>query len=153
MVPDVFRGIYTISSFISILLFAYILNFLIKLESTGCECAKDWRRQYIMFYMAYMLLFTFTSLLVLFAKKPHPMLVRLHAILSPLSIFLGILFIVFTFQYVHRLREEKCVCSEDLGRSILTLVAAIDAAVFAVVGLIILFSLIGLMLGLSHAKK
>ncbi len=132
------------------LLFAYILNFLFKLESTGCECAMDWRRNYIMFYMAYMLLFTVTSLLMLFAKKPPSrMLRKLHAILSPVSILLGILFIVFTFQYVHRLHKEKCGCSEDMGRTVLTLVAAIDAAVFAVMGLVILISLIGLMLGLK----
>jgi len=150
MVPDVFRGIYALSSFISLLLFAYILNFLVKLESTGCECAMDWRRTYIMFYMSYMLLFNIASLTMLFSKNPPPVLRRIYAVFSPLSIILGILFVVFTFQYVHRLRKEKCACSEELGRTILTLVAAIDAAVFAVIGLIMLFSLIGLMFGLTR---
>lgn len=143
---NVFKGIYTIASFISILLFAYILNFLWKLEAAGCACAMDWRRDYIMSYMAFMIFFNFFSLILMYTN-PSPILRRMHALMSPVSLVLAILFIVFTFQYVHRLYKEKCQCSEDLGRSILMLVATIDAAVFSVMGLIIVASIIAMMLG------
>lgn len=141
-----FKGIYLLSSIISLLLFAYILNFLIKLESSGCECARDWRRTYILSYMAFMVIHTCLAAYVTL-MMPSPWLIKLYASLAPATLFFGILFVVFTFQYVHRLEKEKCGCSRTLGRAIMTLVAAIDAAVFAVIGLLILASIISMMLG------
>lgn len=122
------EGVYKLASIITIILFMYLLTFVYKLESTGCTCALDWRRNYIVFYCFYAIIlavahfFTHTSILVAFA---------------PVTFALGLLFVVFTLQYVHRLKREKCTCSDQIGRVILYLVAAIDAAVFAIIGLMV----------------
>lgn len=151
MSPQDFKGIYTLSSVISLLLYAYILTFLHKLEASGCACAMDWRRNYALGYMSYMIAYTCLTLYNALqpTKKPSA-LTAVASFLAPLNLVLGILFVVFTFQYVHRLEKEKCQCSRTLGRAIMTLVAAIDAAVFALLGLIFLISLISIMLGFQR---
>ena len=123
-------GIYRLSAIISIILFVYILTFVYKLEVTGCECAKDWRRTYIVLYSIYFIMHSCVQLV-----QPHS--AALYA-MTPLTLMAGILFVVFTLQYVHRLKKEKCVCSDEIGRVILYIVAAIDGAVFALYGIIVL---------------
>lgn len=127
-------GILRVAGIVSILLFAYIVTFLIKLERTGCKCAMDWRRTYILWYCVYTV-----ALATMVIFNPHNTSISLA--LAPITFILGILFIVFTFQYVHKLKNEKCACSDDLARTIMYLIAIIDASVFAVIGLqIITFS-------------
>jgi len=137
-------GILRIASIISIMLFAYIITFLLKLERTGCKCAMDWRRTYILWYCAYTV-----ALAVMMIFNPSNPSISLA--LAPITMVLGLLFIVFTFQYVHKLKSIKCACSEDLARTIMYLIAIIDAAVFAVIGLqIIIFSV---MAAMKHTKS
>lgn len=139
IVPEL-MGIYRLSAIITIILFAYILTFVYKLESTGCECAKDWRKGYIIAYSIY-----FIAHALLQVLSPGSQI--LYA-LTPLTFAAGILFVVFTLQYVHRLKNEKCECSNKIGRVILYLVAAIDGAVFALYGLMIVIG--GIMLALKR---
>lgn len=128
-----FEGVYKLASLISIVLFAYLLTFLYKLEKTGCECAKDWRRTFIIGYCIYTIL--------LAAAQFFNMNYRgITFMLAPISFALSIMFIVFTLQYVHRLKREKCSCSDEMGRAVLYIVAAIDASVFAIVGLMIIIN-------------
>ena len=123
-------GVYRLSAIITIVLFTYLISFIYKLEVTGCECVKDWRRNYI---VAYCLFIIVHSCIMLFTNRAD----ILYA-LTPLTLGLGLLFVVFTLQYVHRLKNEKCNCSDSIGSAILYIVAAIDGAVFALYGLIIL---------------
>jgi hypothetical protein len=111
-----------ISLLVNIALFGYIISFILKLEQTGCKCSKDWRRDYILFYCIYTIATLATQLL-------YPATMKY---LAPVSMILGLLFIIFTLQYVHELKEKKCLCSDNTGRFVLYLVAIIDAAVFAV---------------------
>lgn len=127
-------GVLRLSLIITIILFVYILSFLVKLESIGCDCAKDWRRNYIVMYSVYVI-----CLSVLQMFQPTS---TFAVAVAPVTVGLGIMFIIFTLQYVHRLQNEKCACSDDIGRVILYIVAAIDATVFAIVGLLIVISAI-----------
>lgn len=125
-----FEGIYKLSLLISIILFAYVLVFLYKLEHTGCECARDWRRSFITFYCVY----TISLSIAQFINTNS----FISLLVSPISFALSIMFIIFTLQYVHRLKREKCSCSDEMARAVLYMVAAIDAAIFSLVGLVII---------------
>lgn len=131
-------GVYRLSAIITIILFAYIISWIYKLETMGCDCAKDWRRNYIVGYSVY---FIVHALIQLFTDR-----VDILYALTPVTFGAGILFVVFTLQYVHRLKEEKCVCAADIGRAVLYIVAAIDGAVFALYGLIILIGALNIAL-------
>jgi hypothetical protein len=60
---------------------------------------------------------------------------RLLVRLSLASLVLGILNIVFTLQYVWKLKKEKCECSSSLAREVIWLAAWLNVAlvIFAIV--------------------
>lgn len=143
VMTDDFKTIYVLAAFINLVLFTYILVFISKLEQTGCKCqTKDWRKSYIIGYSVFMMVLSIYELIVLFSIKDamhHIQTMRM--LIMPLYIGLGVLFVVAALQYVHRLEKEKCdtiSCPsyDKLGSLIITIVAAIDAGVFAILGML-----------------
>lgn len=101
----------TILAFIA---YGLIIYYLYRLEQTGCECAFDWKRNFVMAFMVLALLVMFFP----FGKNPTSA---------------GIVFmVVFTltalanaaimFQYVHKLKKEKCECSKSSILTVMQLV-------------------------------
>jgi hypothetical protein len=100
-----------------------ILKYVHNLEKIGCECATgDWRRNYIMVYLALTILLGAVNLFLLVSAGPKAVIVPPAAI-----VVLGWLYIVFTLQYVDRLRREKCECSQSVVRDVMEAVALINA--------------------------
>lgn len=128
---DPWNSLIRLSLIVSIILFIYIISFIHRLETIGCMCAEDWRKTFILFYSIYIIT---VYAIILFRNNT-----TIGIILSPLTFGLSIMFIIFTLQYIHRLKNEKCTCSNTLERAILYLVAAVDAVVFAVMGIQVLF--------------
>lgn len=135
MISNHLDGIHKLAAIITIILFVYLLMFLVKLERTGCECAKDWRRDYIIFYCVYVIVIAISQFFMQWSN-------RMQLAVAPLTFAFGIFFVVFTLQYVHRLKREKCSCSDEVGRVVLYLVAAIDAVVFAIIGVLLVMNAI-----------
>ena len=136
-------GVYAISQVISIILFAYILTYLVKLERIGCECAQDWRRKYIIFYSILIIALALYDLsVIVLHKDPLSHISAISLFRAPVILALGIVFVIAAIQYVNRLKREKCACSDTYARLILLIVAIIDAAVFSIVGLLMLASII-----------
>lgn len=142
---------YDVIMFIFSILFVAIqvllINYLLRLEQIGCQCAMDWRRYYIIFYMVVVLLHVvFTT----FAERSSlPLLQTLVAIL-------GIINVIVTLQYIARLQREKCECSESVYRDVILLVAIFNAIVYIsliIMVLYLLFSLMGKSLISSTPKK
>lgn len=136
-------GVHVLASIVAILLHTYLLNFLLRLEGTGCACAMDWRRKYIVGFVLFMIVFNIASALAVSSRK----FARARMILSPVIMVASILFVVFTFQYVSKLEREKCKCSDDTARLVLLLVAAVNSSVFAILGLTLLVLAITVLLG------
>lgn len=140
-------GVYGISQVITIILFVYILTYLVQLERTGCECAQDWRRNYIVFYAIFIIILAVYDLSVLVLHKdPLSHIAMLGMFRAPVVLVLGVVFVVAAIQYVNRLKREKCACSDTYARLILLIVAIIDAAVFSILGLLMLASAIAFLL-------
>ena len=126
---------------VSLVLYAFLLNYIFKLETMGCECAKGWRRDYIQYYLMLFVVFIVVQIGVL-TMDGIESLVGLNASLFGIMFVLGILFIVFTLQYVHKLKEIKCECSEGAGRLVLEVVAIIDAIFYGLMVLNVSIALI-----------
>jgi len=56
------------------------------------------------------------------------------------SLILGVLNIVFVLQYVHRLKQEKCECSESIAREVIYITAMLQALVVALGMLLSIFA-------------
>ena len=57
------RGVVVVSSLITVAINAYILNYLLNLEKSECECSDNWQRDYIKYYSVVAI--TVASILIL----------------------------------------------------------------------------------------
>jgi len=104
-----------------------ILLYLIKLEQIGCKCAYDWRRNYIIGYTAFYIIYCAIEIFIMASNSLESSLANQFKALRPYVLVANLLFAVFGIQYVHRLKREKCACSEQFGQQALYIVAVIDA--------------------------
>lgn len=118
-----------------------ILRYLMRLEQIGCECAMDWRRDYIMFFIA----LTIVNAFVVLFMGPQ----QLPGLQFALFI-MGIMNVVFVLQYVHRLKKEKCECSISVYREIMYVIAILRAALY---GLLLMLSIVFLFSFLNYQRS
>jgi len=140
----------TIISVTLIVLYALNVNYLYQLEASGCECAMDFKRKYILIYTCVFILYSIFGFVL-------PKLLILLYIL-PVMLIGGIVNVVYTLQYVNQLRKENCKCSESLYRNILETLAIVNAVTYGILILTLLLaaeSLLGLssMIDAGHKKK
>lgn len=116
----------------------YILNisYLYSLEQKGCECAMDYRRVYIMAFTAVFLVYS----LLLNWIAPKIIINYIHYIL-PVMMVGGIVNVIFTLQYVAKLKVTECKCSESVYRDIMETLAIINAVTYGIAFLMALASI------------
>ena len=116
----------------------YVLNvyYLYSLEQKGCECAMDFRRVYIMAYTAIFLVYSITLNWV----APKILMNNIQYIL-PVILVGGIINVVYTLQYVAKLKTTDCKCSESVYRNIMETLAIINAVTYGITFLMALASL------------
>lgn len=100
-----------ISSAFVIALYIAFLVYLFKLEKIGCNCALNWRRNYMIVFMIFALSTNFLSLIV-----PS---IKFNVVLASISAILSLMFLIVSIQYVQKLKDDKCECSKDLTREIM----------------------------------
>lgn len=116
----------------------YVLNvyYLYSLEQKGCECAMDFRRVYIMAFTAIFLVYSLT--LNWFAPK---ILMNNIQYILPVILVAGIVNVVYTLQYVAKLKATNCKCSESTYRDIMETLAIVNAVTYGITFLMALASL------------
>ena len=116
----------------------YVLNvyYLYSLEQKGCECAMDFRRVYIMAYTAIFLVYSITLNWV----APKILMNNIQYIL-PVILVAGIVNVVYTLQYVAKLKATNCKCSESVYRDIMETLAIVNAVTYGITFLMALASL------------
>lgn len=114
-----------ITFLISFAFYVTFLVYLFKLEKIGCECALNWRRQYI-------IAFIFISLAWNLVNVFKPSLSQ-NLILAPIMLVLFLMFVAFTIQYVNNLKKVKCECSKEITRDIMYIYSWIMVVVICLV--------------------
>lgn len=134
--PDIkmLKYMFCISLLICLAINSYLVNYIFKLETTGCECAKDWRRDYIQYYFILLIVFIVIQFGVLFMGGLSA-LIGINMAFGGIMFILGIMFIVFTLQYVHKLKRIKCQCSEATARTVLEIVAYINLFMYSLIAI------------------
>lgn len=122
----------SILTILGIVLQLLILRYLLTLEKIGCKCAMDWRRDYIMFYLGLLIVFSLVNLFLTPDVIP---------LLQSSMFVLGVLNVVFVLQYVHRLKKEKCECSASVYREVMYILAVINAFLYALILLLLVIAL------------
>ena len=99
-----------ISNIIIIAVYSIFLYYILDLESKGCACSADWKRDYIKCYSILVLMFYGLEII-----KPS---ILLNSRLSVfLLVFFGLLFMFSTVKFISELRNKNCNCSNNWKRS------------------------------------
>lgn len=109
-----------------IVAWGYILVYIVKLEKIGCPCAKDWRRDFIKYYIGIMLLLIILRMFDIYSPSLMP------PILMTLQFILSIAFVMIVYHYIIELKKKKCDCSAHLARDILEIVNYIQIVLIAI---------------------
>ena len=99
-----------------IVAWVFIFSYILKLEKTGCECSKGWRRDFIKYYIAFIIVMAMATIAGLVNKQKMP------TALLTLQFVVAVFFIGVVYQYIHDLRKQKCECSEHMARDVLEIV-------------------------------
>lgn len=137
---DLYKSIGVIVGIFLLIIQILIIHYLFRLEKIGCKCAMDWRRSYIIFFLFFSILYAVSVLFI--DRNTIP-------VVQTLMTVLGLLNVVLTLQYVHKLKKEKCECSESIYREIMSVVAIFNAILYSSLLIILIYFLFTM---LSFAK-
>lgn len=99
-----------IISFIELVLFGIFFFYLREMRISKCECAQNWKRDFLTFATGYIFL---CQLALLF----QPLLNIRYPVLATVEGIVSIAFIVIAISYIQDLRKNKCQCSEGWERT------------------------------------
>jgi len=102
---------------IAITLWVYILGYIYKLESIGCECSEQgWMRNFVKYSIGVIITLIVLRIFDLWTfDNLAPAVVTLE------FIFMTV-FVMVSYHYIHFLKKKKCLCSEDKARDIFEVV-------------------------------
>lgn len=136
-------GLNAIFGIALIVLNIFVLIYLDNLEKIGCECAKDWRKTYIYIYLIVSLTYGFLlAILYGFTKtsksaKAVSIMENIIMIATGVMSIAGLLYIIFSLQYIHHLKDIKCKCAKHLTRDIWEIVLYIQIALI-ILGIVLI---------------
>lgn len=128
-------------SLVMLIINIFVIVYLDRLEQTGCQCSRDWRRTFAFSYLiaaviqvAFMAFMAFVMIpnIKSFGPTARRALFATSAGLMFLMSIASILYVIFSLQYVHRLRDQKCLCSEKITRDVWEILLYIYVALFAI---------------------
>jgi hypothetical protein len=117
------------------LLSIVIIYYLKNLETIGCKCALNYKRDYIFYYTCVALAIGISS--ILFGTfAPFQMFMMI--ILIPYFIA-GIVNLFMTISYIDEMKKINCNCSESIFRTLMYILAILNICILALTALIFIF--------------
>lgn len=115
------------------ILLIIILSYIYKLENMGCECSehpnKEFIKNFTIVALAYFLITSIISLKSV-AESMGFVVVQLLSIATFMFFLMFVVYIYYAFDYVRYLTNEKCKCSEDISRDIISVGTMISLFLF-----------------------
>ena len=135
------------------------LLWLQKLEELNCACSKHWMRNYIKYYLYIIIPIFFINLIInvyvylsnmsINELNNNDLFIFINTFSNIVSLF-GFANIFIVIIFINRLKEINCECSEDIKREVYWVYNIVLAAI---IGLTILFMLVGLPLALMTLRR
>jgi uncharacterized membrane protein len=100
-----------------------------ELEKIGCECSRDWKRDFIYIYVC---IFIPLAIIRIFHVLP--------GVVTALIGALTIAFIIIVFLYIHELKKKKCECSVSDTRKVLEIVNYVQLGLLGLVIIVIIYA-------------
>lgn len=112
-----------------------VIYYLNHLNTIGCKCAMNYKRDYILYYNIFAIIYGCFSLTPFY----NPQYMTHYMVVSILIMCGAILNVVFTILYVEDLKKEKCTCSESYIRELMLILSIINAISWGILLLMILY--------------
>ncbi len=130
-----------ISALIVIIIYIIILTYIFQLNSQLCQCASNWKKEFIRYYCFYAILKTI--IIVYGFSSLHQN--KIFNIYKYADIILFISFVVITLTYINDLRKNKCLCSQSWKRKLALIYAWIGvgmSGLLLVLGTVLIFMIV-----------
>lgn len=124
---------FILGSIFSILIIYYLKN----LETIGCKCALNFKHDYIFIFTCGVFLIGLLNLLF----RDFRMFKIFMFIIAIPYIIAAIVNLVFTIQYVDEMTKINCDCSESVFRTMMYILAIINACVWGLTIIIMIYIL------------
>lgn len=130
---------------IDMFIMASALEWIFNLEKIECKCSEDYRRDYIkytiiLYIIINPILFLYTTYNIMYNKIPIQSIYITVVRLILMIVFLVNL--VFSIEYIQKLKNNKCGCSEDQKREIYNIYNWIRVGLLSLTALVLLISFI-----------
>ena len=133
-----FMKLLNVSAIIVIILYIIILTYIFQLNSQLCQCASNWKKEFIRYYCFYAILKTVIIVYGFSSLYQN----KIFNIYKYADIILFISFVVISITYINDLRENKCFCSQNWKRKLTFIYAWIGvgmSGLLLVLGTIFIF--------------
>ena len=120
---------------ISIFLAILIIYYLKRLDTIKCNCALNFKRNYILGFTSLSLILSISN----FLFRDYKNFVKFKLFIYVPWVIASIMNIIYTIQYVTELKKIKCECSESVYREIMFILAILNAIAMSMALLIIVF--------------
>lgn len=108
---------------INIVLYFITFTWIVMLEKNKCACSMNWKRDFIKYYLIFMVTFMILyTLFVIFLQKYVYLLENAKYIIF----ILQLLYIGIVFVYIRDLITNKCECSDMIHRDITQIYNTLD---------------------------
>lgn len=139
----VWRKLYVAFFAFTVVLNIYLLRYIYNISTAkDCECAADYRRTFIVYYLAGTLAFS-VIMVGLYAARNIRLFDKLEAISLIVILPGSLVYTLFTFQYVKLLKERNCTCTQTIERAVLQLVSTFVAGLLSFSGIIFTIAFLG----------
>ena len=139
---------------ISIIFPLVALFWINKLEKTNCDCSDSWERDYMKNYLYFIISFTFINIILMIILQTNISLIinnifgkTIFTIFFYLLVFAGVAYTVITVDYITKLKNINCKCSEDIKREVTYILQVALAMLYALIFIsFVIASLFGVVL-------
>ena len=141
-----------VPSLIVIIIYIIILTYIFQMNTQLCQCASNWKKEFIRYYCFYAILKT--VLIVFFYTSVYQK--RIFNVYKYADIILFITFVIITVTYINELRKKKCLCSENWKRKLTLVYAWIGvgmSGLLLVSATIFIFIILGISYFVYNKKK
>ena len=121
---------------INIILYFITFSWIVLLEKNKCECSKNWKRDFIKYYIMAMILFVVSYGIyeIMSANRIVNNYDFIFDFLRNLMLISEIGFVAIVFVYIRDLIKNRCKCSESPNRDITLFYSTVDLIIFAITG-------------------
>lgn len=125
------------------------LSWILKLEKIQCKCSENWERDYLKKYLYFVVGWViFSALIAIITEMSIGKFIIstfgmfIGGFVGFILLVIGIAYVIISLDYITKLKDKKCECSEDIRREITYVLNIISVVLYGLLFFIMIISVI-----------